>query len=145
MENPGEELVGSYLKFVKGCDFVDYNPSTRDSQGEMDVIGINTAKKTIYICEVVTHLETGVQYVKDGKPDNVNRITEKFRRGIEYGSKYLKEFERHYMLWSPIVKTPKGNTVHNQRRDVEYVRTNIKKSFGIDLKVFINEDYQKAI
>lgn len=145
MENPGEELVGSYLKFVLECDFVDYNPSTRDSQGEMDVIGINTAKKIVYICEVVTHLETGLQYVKDRRPDNVSRITNKFQRGIEYGSKYLKEFERHYMLWSPIVKSPKGDTLHNQRRDIDEISANIKQKFGIELDVFTNEKYLKAI
>lgn len=73
MENPGEEVVGSYLRRVLDCDFVDHNPSTKFTQGEIDVIGINSSKKIVYICEVVTHLETGVLYVgKDNRPDNVS-------------------------------------------------------------------------
>ena len=67
----GEELVGSYLREVLECDFVEFNLRARFVQGEIDVIGINTAKKTVYICEVATHLETGLQYVKDNRPDNV--------------------------------------------------------------------------
>ena len=36
MENPGETLVGDYLRYVKGCDFVDYNVYTKHVQGEID-------------------------------------------------------------------------------------------------------------
>ena len=45
MENPGEELVGSYLREVCKCDFVEYNLPARFTQGEIDVVGINTEKK----------------------------------------------------------------------------------------------------
>jgi hypothetical protein len=74
MENPGEEIVGSYLREVLECDFVEFNLRTRFTQGETDVVGINTAKKTAYICEVATHLETGLQYVKERHPDNIERF-----------------------------------------------------------------------
>lgn len=49
MENPGEEIVGSYLREVLECDFVGFNLRTKFTQGEIDVVGINTAKKTAYI------------------------------------------------------------------------------------------------
>ncbi|WP_279147231.1 hypothetical protein [Photobacterium carnosum] len=38
MQNPGEELVGEYLKHILGCDFVEYNLYTPNIQGEIDVV-----------------------------------------------------------------------------------------------------------
>jgi hypothetical protein len=38
MENPGEELVGSYLRAILECSFVEYNLSTHFTQGEIDVL-----------------------------------------------------------------------------------------------------------
>jgi Holliday junction resolvase-like predicted endonuclease len=63
MENIGESLVGDYLKVMCGCDFVEFNLYTPDVQGEIDVVGINAKGKVIYICEVATHLVTGLRYV----------------------------------------------------------------------------------
>ena len=71
----GEEIVGEYLKYFLGCDFIEYNLYTPDVQGEIDVVGINPKNKIVYICEVATHLVTGLQYVKDCQSDNVNRFT----------------------------------------------------------------------
>ena len=39
MENPGEHLVGQYLRTMKKCDFVEYNLRTIFVQGEIDVVG----------------------------------------------------------------------------------------------------------
>jgi Holliday junction resolvase-like predicted endonuclease len=83
MENPGEELVGSYLREVCDCDFVEFNLRTRFTQGEIDVVGINTAIKTVYLCEVATHLETGLQYVKEKRPNNIERFVKKFQKDID--------------------------------------------------------------
>ncbi len=104
MQNPGEEIVGEYLKYFLGCDFVEYNLYTPDVQGEIDVVGLNPKNKIVYICEVATHLVTGLQYVKERQPDNVDRFTKKFRKNIEYANKYFDGYEKHFMLWSPIVK-----------------------------------------
>ena len=89
MQNPGEELVGEYLKIILGCDFVEYNLYTPDIQGEIDIVGINASKKELYVCEVATHLITGLQYVKDKQPDNVDRFVKKFSKNIEYANKYF--------------------------------------------------------
>ena len=64
--NIGEEICGSYLKYIKKCDFVDYNINTTGSvgQGEIDVIGIDQSKKIVYVCEVAVHIATGLQYTK---------------------------------------------------------------------------------
>jgi Holliday junction resolvase-like predicted endonuclease len=145
MENPGEELVGSYLREVLECDFIEFNLRTRFVQGEIDVIGINTAKKTVYICEVATHLETGLLYVKESRPDNVERFVKKFEKEIEYTRKYLPEFEKVFMLWSPIVRTAKEGSQYNQMNDIDQIKNIAKERLQIDLKVIINEEYMKRI
>ena len=43
MQNIGEEIVGEYLKILRGCDFVEYNLYTPDVQGEIE--GINRLKQ----------------------------------------------------------------------------------------------------
>jgi Holliday junction resolvase-like predicted endonuclease len=98
MENPGEHLVGQYLRHLKNCDFVEYNLQTIFKQGEIDVVGIDSAKKQIYICEVATHLETGIYYQKNGKVDNVERFKSKFTKNIGYSKQNFQEYECHYML-----------------------------------------------
>lgn len=121
MENPGEHIVGQYLQLVKGCDFVQYNLQTKKTQGEIDVVAINSNERKIYVCEVATHLETGLQYTKDNQPDNVNRLVSKFEKDINYTKENLKDYEQHYMLWVPIVKTPKNqNAKNNQAKDIGY-------------------------
>ncbi|GIZ15811.1 hypothetical protein [Capnocytophaga catalasegens] len=92
MENAGEHLVGQYLRQIKKCDFVKYNLQTIFKLREIDVVGINSTENEIYICEVATHLETGFQYTKDKKPDNVNRFINKFEKNIEYARLLLFEF-----------------------------------------------------
>ncbi len=85
MENPGERLVGDWLRHIRGCDFVDFNVYTKNTQGEIDVIGVNLPAKEAFICEVVTHLTTGIQYVKDARPDTSDRLIMKFLKDIQYG------------------------------------------------------------
>lgn len=75
--NAGEQLVADYLQYVKGCQFVEQSLITTKEQGEIDVIGINIVKKELYICEVAIHLETGLQYTKDRRPNNIQKIIDK--------------------------------------------------------------------
>lgn len=82
--NIGKELVASYLEHLKGCDFIQKNLYTPDTQGEIDVVGINLKKKKVYVCEVAIHLVTGLRYTKERQPNNVKKLTEKFSRDIEY-------------------------------------------------------------
>jgi len=118
MENPGEHLVGQYLRHLKNCDFVEYNLQTKFKQGEIDVVGINSDEKQVYICEVATHLETGLQYTKNNRPDNVERFKSKFIKNIKYAKDNFQGYDCHYMLWSPIVKIPKKkDTINNQEQD----------------------------
>jgi len=145
MENAGEELTGNYLRWVLNCDFVEYNLSTKAVQGEIDVVGINLGKKLVYICEVATHLETGLQYTKDAQPDNVERFMKKFDKDIKYANEFFEGYEKKFMLWSPIVKSSKEGSKHNQMRDLEQVQNTLNKKFGINLELIINEKFLDCI
>jgi hypothetical protein len=146
MENPGEHFVGQYLKYIKKCDFVEYNLQTIFTQGEIDVVGINSITKQIYVCEVATHLETGLQYTKNNQPDNVKRFISKFEKNIEYVKINFKDYACVYMLWTPIIKVPKNESVkHNQLKDVEEIEIYFKEKFKINLQIIFNEAYLKCI
>src|SRR5277367_6802764 len=112
--NIGEEICGEWLRHVKQCEFIQYNLKTPDVQGEIDVIGLNMKTRTVYACEVAIHLITGLQYVKDKQPDNVNRLTAKFRKDIDYISNAFPDYARVFMLWSPVVRNQKTGAKHNQ-------------------------------
>ena len=144
MQNIGEEIAGEYLKVIKGCEFIQYNLYTPDIQGEIDVIGIDIENKAIYICEVATHLVTGLQYVKNGTPDNIERFLKKFRKNIPYAEKYFPNFEKNFMLWSPIVKNQNSTAKYNQLRDVNQVKDDLKEEFGYELELIINHEYKKC-
>ena len=139
--NIGEELVATYLEHVKGCDFVQQNLYTPDVQGEIDVVGINLKERKVFICEVAIHLQTGLQYTKDKRPNNVQKLTEKFSRDIEYAEKYFPDYERHLMLWSPIIKSAKEKSKHNQQKDIIQIGNNIKEKYGYDIEFVTNEKF----
>lgn len=145
MENPGETLVGDYLRYIRGCDFVDYNVYTKHVQGEIDVIGIKNEEKEVFICEVVTHLTTGLQYVKNARPDSGDRLLRKFRKASEYGRVAFKGYRTHYMLWSPIVKDSGGKEEYNQYSHLNRLRNGIEAELGERIEFMINEDYSSAI
>jgi hypothetical protein len=145
VQNPGEEVAGEYLKIILGCDFVEYNLYTPDVQGEIDVVGINAKEKTVYICEVATHLVTGLQYVQNKQPDNVNRFTKKFRKNIEYANKYFPEYEKHFMLWAPIVKKSGLNAKNNQMNDITEIQDILKSEYGVYIEPVINQEYAKCL
>jgi hypothetical protein len=145
MENLGETFVGDYLRFVRQCDFVDFNVYTKKVQGEIDVIGINNTTKHVYICEVVTHLTTGMQYTKDKRPDTGPRLARKFIKDIEYGKTAFAGYEKTYELWSPVVKPSNGKDEYNQFRHLQHALDAVKNRTGIEVKPVINEDYVKAI
>jgi hypothetical protein len=145
MENPGETFVGDYLRFVRQCDFVDFNVYTKKVQGEIDVIGINNTTKQVYIGEVVTHLATGMQYTKNKRPDTGKRLARKFIKDIEYGETSFDGYEKIYMLWSPVVKPSNGKDEYNQFSHLQQAVDEVKKITGIEIKRVINEDCVEAI
>ncbi len=145
MENPGETLVGDYLRHICGCDFVDYNVYTKVTQGEIDVIGIRNEAKEAFICEVVTHLTTGLQYVKNARPDSSRRLVAKFKKDIAYGRVAFEGYKTHYMLWSPVVKDSGGKEEYNQFYHLGILRDCIRDELNIEIKFVINDKYLAAI
>jgi hypothetical protein len=141
--NIGEEIAGTYLKVCKNCDFVEYNLYTTEVQGEIDVVGIDTKNKKVFICEVAIHLETGIQYTnKQNQPDNYNRFVKKFEKDITYANNRFDEtYEKTFMLWSPIVKNQKETAKHNQLKALNDVQEYLKKIHNVDLQLIINQTF----
>jgi hypothetical protein len=138
--NIGEEIVAAYLQHIKRCEFIQQNLYTTDVQGEIDVVGIDLETKTIYVCEVAIHLITGLQY-----GDNVNKLTDKFSKDIAYTNKYFPDYIKHFMLWSPIVRTSGEKAKYSQMADVEAVVANIRANYGVTLECIINEKFASCL
>ena len=102
-------------------------------------IGINNSIKHIYICEVVTHLKTGMQYTKNKRPDTGTRLARKFVKDIEYGKTAFAGYEKTYELWFPVVKPSNGKDEYNQFCHLQYALDEVKKRTGIEVKPVINE------
>ena len=145
MLNVGEQLVSSYLRYIRKCSFTQTNLYTIESQGEIDVVGLNIEKQQVYICEVAIHLRTGLQYTKNKRPDNVQKLTDKFSRDIEYARNYFDEYDQHFMLWSPIVKDSKGKPEYNQMRHLAEIQENINMKYGIVIECIVNEKFQECL
>lgn len=141
MANVGEEIVGAYLRAIEHCDMIEYN--IKIEGGEIDVVGIDIENKKAFFCEVATHLITGLQYVRERRPDNIEKLSRKFEKDIDYANKYFEGFEKHFMLWSPVVKVSKSETKWNQIRDIREISKNVMSKRGIEIELIINEEYQK--
>jgi hypothetical protein len=145
MINVGEQFVASYLQYIRGCEFIQTNLYTVDSQGEIDVVGLNLREKKVYVCEVAVHLTTGLQYVKDKRPNNIQKLTDKFFRDIAYANKYLAEYEKHFMLWSPVVKQGKGAALYNQLGHLTTIAENIRQAHGVEIEFIVNEAFRDSL
>lgn len=77
-EDIGESLVGSYLRYVKACEFVLFNTYLPGQQGEIDVIGIRLGNpRDVYFAEVTTHIG-GMTY--GGNASTVSKVKDKLAR-----------------------------------------------------------------
>lgn len=143
--NIGEELVAAYLQHIKDCEFTQQNLYTPDVQGEIDVVGIDLANRTLYVCEVAIHLVSGLYYAKGGQPNNVGKLTDKFSRDIEYAQKYFPDYRQHFMLWCPVIRRSKENAILNQERDLRQIEENIQAKYGVSVEFVVNADFQRRI
>jgi hypothetical protein len=143
--NIGEEICGEWLRHVKKCEFIQYNLKTPDTQGEIDVIGLDIKNRIVYACEVAIHLVTGLQYNKNAQPDNVPRLTAKFRKDILYVRKNFEDFKHVFMLWSPIVRNQKRGSKYNQVQDTQEIAKKIKDELNAKIEVMINGQFQDAL
>jgi hypothetical protein len=142
--NIGEELVGDYLRHIKKCEFIEKNLYTEDVQGEIDVVGIDLKSQTVYVCEVAIHLITGLQYTLGSKPNNENKLVEKFSKAIDYAKKFFpvsSGYKHHFMLWSPIVKDSSEKAKNNQFNAVKTAQAIIQSKYNEGIELVINEDF----
>lgn len=145
MINVGEQLVSSYLRYIRGCDFIDTNVRA-GPQGEIDVIGQNLTEGRLYVCEVAIHLKSGLRYVdpKKSRPNTVQKLTDKFSKDIEYARKHLAQYEHRFMLWSPIVRKNKRTLKNSQLRHLKAIQSNIKKKYDVEIECIVNEKFQEC-
>jgi hypothetical protein len=100
-EDIGESLVGSYLRYVKNCEFVLFNTFLPEGQGEVDVIGIRLGKpRDIYFAEVTTHID-GMSY--GGNRATVEKIRSKLVRAQAFAEDRFPGDDHHFAIWSPHV------------------------------------------
>jgi len=144
MQNIGEEICGEYLNHFLNCEFITYNVALPDTQGEMDVVGIDLEKKIIYVCEVATHTK-GLQYVTNNQPDNYNRFLSKFKKDIDYAQKYFETYTVIPMLWSPVVRISNEGSKHNAYEELQLLKQKILEIYNLDLKLIINEEYKATL
>ena len=144
MPNIGEEICGEYLKNILNCEFVSYNITNQDIQGEIDVFGINIQSRTIFICEAATHTK-GLQYVTDKNPDDYNRFYQKFKKDIDYGMRYFADYNIKVMLWSPIVAISRESAKYNTFKELQELKKDIESQYGLELELIINSKYQQCL
>ena len=108
--------------------------------------GVANAKRQAFVCEVVTHLTTGILYVgKDSRPDTANRLIKKFIKDIDYGAKAFSGYAVSYMLWSPVVRKSNGNVKYDQFAHLRRVTDEIESRTAIHISLITNDAYIDAI
>jgi Holliday junction resolvase-like predicted endonuclease len=133
----GENLVGSYLRYVEGCQFVIFNTQYPGVQGEIDVIGLKLLgeRRMVWFCEVVTHIQ-GVSY---GTYDRtITKLDEKLRRARDFAASMFPHDVHRYEVWSPVVPTgylTKAFLAMEQRYNDD----------DLDLHFVINEPYAARV
>jgi hypothetical protein len=130
---------------VKQCEFIQYNLKTLDVQGEVDVIGLNMKTRTVYACEVAIHLTTGLHYNNGGQPDNVKRLTTKFKKDVDYVCKAFPDYTRVFMLWSPVVRNQKNGSKYNQIKDIQDIADALKSECKLEIELIVNRKFQEAL
>lgn len=145
MHNIAEEITGEWLRHIKGCNFVEYNVKGAH-QTEIDVISLQMAQNTIYVCEVAAHVQ-GLQYVntKTSRPDTANKFIQKFKKDKNYVDEHFPHFKKIYMLWSPLVKISRTGAKYNAMQAVKDVQLQLQKELQIQLELVINEHYLSVI
>lgn len=104
-EDIGENLVGSYLRYVVGCEFVVYNTQYPGIQGEIDVVAMKLSgeQREVWFCEVVTHIR-GTMYGTYDK--TVTKLGDKLSRAKDFAVKMFPGDKHYFEVWSP--KVPQG-------------------------------------
>lgn len=110
-EDVGESLVGAYLRYVRGCEFVLFNTFLPGEQGEIDVIGMKTKPRAVYFAEVTTHLG-GMTY--GGNAATIDKIGKKLQRAKAFADLRFSGYDHYYEIWSPRVAVGKMTTAFDE-------------------------------
>lgn len=115
-----EEFVGEYLKIIEKCDFINYNTNFKinddecnkqNGMAEVDIIGINTKEKKIFVCEVSAQI--------NGIGTYADRVNKKFEKSRKYVETNLKEFgakteDIKYLFWCPFITDGEKRKITDQ-------------------------------
>ena len=144
MLNVGEQLVSSYLRHKRDCDFIETSiPLT--PQGDIDVIGLNRAEKKAYVCEVTIQLTDGLLFSTRGRSDTVARLTNKFAKDIDYVQTHLPEYKPHLMYWCPIVNPNRSERGRPQPELLAEVQANIRHQYDVEIECIVNQQFKDCI
>jgi len=130
----GEYAVGAYLRLVEGCRLVSYDQKASEERGkgeEIDVVALHSTNRTVFLCEVATHLG-GINY-GGGNQDTLQRLRKKFTAFRRYASEAFPDLKPRFMLWSPYV--PTGTLTEG----LEKMRQDT------DIEPIINQEYSKRV
>jgi len=64
---------------------------------------------------------------------------------IEYANKYFADYEKHFMLWSPIVKNQGPKAKHNQLQDIARIQDILNTEYGETIEPVMNHEYAKCL
>lgn len=132
----GESLVGSYFRYIQGCDLVAYNTHIPGVQGEIDVMGVKLqGQQEVWLCEVITHIE-GVLY--GSYEDTVTKIREKLMRAQTFAKATFPGAKLHYEIWAP--RVPVGKLT----KEFEVIALDFKV-LEIEVTFVMNYDYTARI
>lgn len=132
----GESLVGSYLRYIEGCELVVYNTHTPGVQGEIDVIALKQGRpRVVWLCEVITHVR-GVLY-SGGYTGTVTKIRDKVERARDFAAATFPDEQHRYEIWSPVV--PSGQVTLFEELEREF------DSAELDLRFVVNDVYAERV
>ncbi len=101
MEDMGENLVGAYMRQVRGCHTVAFNTFLPWGQGEIDVIGVRSGEPVeVWLGEVAVHLDS-LNY--GGYARTTNKIAAKVAAARRYAAEVYPAAKVTVELWSPVV------------------------------------------
>lgn len=143
--NVAEEICGEWLRHCRGCDFIQYDMKTAKGGGEIDVIGINVAERTVYCCEVAAHLTTGLLYVNGSQTANFEKLVAKFNCDINEILRLFPDHKHVFMFWSPIVYDGRRRTKSTQMEDVKRFVEEIRTTRGVEIQLVVNEAFQTCL
>ena len=152
---PGEQLVGAYLRVIEQCDLVTYNQRSmkQGDQMELDVLGVKSTPdgQRIFACEVVTHLDGQLysgtpssdewaDYGNDSYQYSLERISEKFERIVGYLDVVFDDLSlAEIHLWSPYVSEG------YQTKGLAEVVKRTERDYEPSVQLVINDDYTDRI